>query len=474
MIGELGHLFYIEGITGASPGPFNIPIYSGGWTTGGEYWTSTAGPINMFGYPTAVQVWFEPFPGDYLLDLNDRLAIAWAVHDGDVGATVPGADLAGTWYFQVFGDSLSTNAPYWISGTMLIDSTGAVIGGTDINDAGGTGTLTGGSFTIDSAGQVAGTIMLSSGAIHSLPHGELDAGKTVLTMVHSYQNYRGLFVASKGGGTFSQADLAGTWYFQVYLDSLSTNEPNWVSGTMILDSTGAVTGGTKINSAGSTGTLTGGSFTIDSAGQVAGTITLSSGTIEIFPHGKLDAEKTILTMVNSQPNALGRGLFVAAKGGGAFTQADLAGTWYIQAIADYPSVNNPYWVSGTMLIDSTGAVIGGTAVNSFGETKSFTGGSLTIDSLGQFSGSFLFSDGVDGIVPHGKLDAGKTIFTMVASNPANRGLFVAAKGGMAGTCSGDIDSDGDVDGNDLAVLISNTSLINLTTFAQNFGENDCP
>ena len=104
------------------------------------------------------------------------------------------------------------------------------------------------------------------------------------------------------------------------------------------------------------------------------------------------------------------------KGGGTFTQADLAGTWYIQAIADSPSANNPYWVSGTMLIDSTGAVIGGTAINSFGETKSFTGGSFTIDSSGQFSGSFMLSDGQAGSVPHGKLDAGKTILTMVASD----------------------------------------------------------
>jgi uncharacterized membrane protein len=35
-------------------------------------------------------------------------------------------------------------------------------------------------------------------------------------------------------------------------------------------------------------------------------------------------------------------------------------------------------------------------------------------------------------------------------------------------------ADCDVDGSDLAVLIANTSLMDLTTFAENFGENDCP
>jgi hypothetical protein len=41
------------------------------------------------------------------------------------------------------------------------------------------------------------------------------------------------------------------------------------------------------------------------------------------------------------------------------------------------------------------------------------------------------------------------------------------------TCYGDMDRDGDVDGSDLAALIANTSLIDFTTFAQNFGKNAC-
>ena len=393
-----------------------------------------------------------------------------------ISPSIPGdfspADLAGTWYFQVFSDSPTTNAPYWGSGTMILDSTGAVTGGTAINDSGISKALTGGSFTIDSAGQVAGTITLSGGAIENLPHGKLDAGKTVLAMVNSDPNYRGLFVGLKGGGTFTQADLTGTWYIQAIADQPSANNPYWASGTMILDTTGAVIGGTAVNSFGETKSFTSGSLTIDSLGQFSGSYLLSDGMVGSIPHGKLDAGKTTLTMVES--DSANRGLFVGLKGGGTFTQADLTGTWYIQAIADQPSANNPYWASGTMILDTTGAVIGGTAVNSFGETKSFTSGSLTIDSLGQFSGSYLLSDGMVGSIPHGKLDAGKTTLTMVVANSANRGLFVAAKGGMAGRCSGDIDSDGDVDGSDLAALISNTSLIDLATFAENFGENDCP
>jgi hypothetical protein len=478
-LGEMGHLYHVEGIRGDAKGLFPISM-ADIWIPGeiGFFWSGTTGP-DYNGQPSAIAFSFSypNFPSNWggygLLWSKENIGLALAVHDGNISPSgVTEADLAGTWYFQVFSDSPSTNAPYWGSGTMILDSTGAVTGGTAINDSGITKTLTGGSFTIDSAGQVAGTITLSDGTSESLPHGKLDAGQTVLTMVNSDQNYRGLFVALKGGGTFTQVDLAGTWYFQNFSDSPSTNAPYWASGTMILDSTGAVTGGTAISDSGITKALTGGSFTIDSAGQVAGTFTVSGGFIESLPHGKLDAGKTVLAMVSSDPNY--RGLFVALKGGGTFTQADLAGTWYIQAIADQPLANNPYWASGTMILDSTGAVTGGTAVNSFGETKSFTSGLLTIDSLGQFSGSYLLSDGMVGSIPHGKLDAEKSILTMVVSNLDNRGLFVAAKSGMAGTCSGDINSDGDVDGSDLAALIANTSLIDLTTFAENFGENDCP
>jgi hypothetical protein len=383
-------------------------------------------------------------------------------------------DLAGTWYFQVFGDRPSTNAPYWGSGTMILDSTGAVTGGTAVNDSGGTQALNGGSFVIDSAGQAAGTVTFLSGGIESLPYGTLDAGRTILTMVNTDSYYRGLFMALKGGGTFTQQDLAGTWYYEVYFDNPTTNAPMWGYGTMVVDAGGTVTGGTATNSDGYTDTLVGGSLAIDSAGLVSGTMLQANGIVQSLPHGKLDKGKNFLAMVNSSTSVL-RGLFVAARGGGTFTQVDLAGTWHIQAFGDNKLTNAPYWGSGTMVLDSTGTVTGGTAINDSGVTKTLNGGSFTIDSAGQVAGTLTLSDGTVESFPHGKLNAGKTLLTMVntESPQNNRGLFVAAKGGMAGTCSGDFASDGDVDGSDLAVFITNTSMMDLATFARNFGKSMC-
>jgi hypothetical protein len=42
------------------------------------------------------------------------------------------------------------------------------------------------------------------------------------------------------------------------------------------------------------------------------------------------------------------------------------------------------------------------------------------------------------------------------------------------TCQGDFDADLVVDGKDVALLIANTGLLNITTFAQNFGKTVCP
>ena len=42
------------------------------------------------------------------------------------------------------------------------------------------------------------------------------------------------------------------------------------------------------------------------------------------------------------------------------------------------------------------------------------------------------------------------------------------------TCPGDFDNDYDLDGKDLAELVANPDLLNLSIFAAEFGRTDCP
>lgn len=55
----------------------------------------------------------------------------------------------------------------------------------------------------------------------------------------------------------------------------------------------------------------------------------------------------------------------------------------------------------------------------------------------------------------------------------NLGTIVLTQSQGLCTCSGDFASDGDVDGSDLAALIANQTLLDITTFAKNFGKNSC-
>ena len=75
---EMGHLFHVDGISTSQPGPFNyvLPNFS--------YWSGTA--IDDF-YP--MNAWLFDFStgGQVVLPMQTD-GYAWAVHDGDIAASV--------------------------------------------------------------------------------------------------------------------------------------------------------------------------------------------------------------------------------------------------------------------------------------------------------------------------------------------------------------------------------------------------
>ena len=54
------------------------------------------------------------------------------------------------------------------------------------------------------------------------------------------------------------------------------------------------------------------------------------------------------------------------------------------------------------------------------------------------------------------------------------GFWYTVKAIFASECEGDFEPDGDVDGADLAELVANPALLDLSTFAAEFGRTDCP
>ena len=74
---EMGHLFYVEGISEASPGPFsNVQSIS--------YWSGTEDASN----PAIAWGFFFNDGGQLQNSTSTPLYFAWAVHDGNI-STVP-------------------------------------------------------------------------------------------------------------------------------------------------------------------------------------------------------------------------------------------------------------------------------------------------------------------------------------------------------------------------------------------------
>ena len=109
--------------------------------------------------------------------------------------------------------------------------------------------------------------------------------------------------SSSGGGdnpAFTTADLGGTWYFN---GVRSAGSEGTNSGTIVIDSSGNVTGGSFTRNPGVAKTITGGSLAISAAGVVSGTIIDSSPITSTIRGGKMDASKTVLSFVDDSTNS---------------------------------------------------------------------------------------------------------------------------------------------------------------------------
>ncbi len=350
------------------------------------------------------------------------------------------ADLAGTWYLSVISDRTTGNDPGWTSLTLNVNDSGQVTSGSGVDSSGSPVTITGGSLTINSfSGVISGTLTNPSTTV-TIVHGKLDGNKTFFeAVVSDSDNYRSLVVGIKAGGSFDSTDADGTWYVHVYSDNTSENFPNWTWLTLDV-SGGVVTGGSGQDASGLLLTVIGDSFSVNpDDGTGSGTISVSTGpespavTVTIS-HMKLDSGKKFLAAVGSDTTG-SRSLIVASKAGGNFATADLEGTWYLSGLSDEFTGNDPGWFWVRFNVDASGQITGGSIVNSYGDNTGITGGSLTIDGAGVFSGSVTASDDSGTFIIHGKLDAGKTALAAVGLSYYGRWLAVGSSGPLAPTDS---------------------------------------
>jgi len=327
------------------------------------------------------------------------------------------SDLAGTWYFYAANGASAGIPPAGsiaagnLRGTLILDSLGQVVpGGTYTRSNNQSAAITGGLIGMDSSGVLNGSFTTNLGVNFYLGSGNMDSTKNIVSFVAStnYGEYD-LVTAVRAAGGFSSLDLAANWYVfgaggdygQITVNDLG----NGVRATIVPGGGGFITidGNGMLNS-----TLSGTSY-----------VNAASGTDLYLTSGKINLAKDMMFFVAST-STLTYDLVTAIRAGGAFTSADFSGTWSISGAGT--SGTNKATLNGTVILDATGKVTGGsyTRTDSTGKTSfALTSGTVKIDNagvLGGSAGNLSFASG--------KMNAAKGMMSLVGSTAGGEKDFL--------------------------------------------------
>ena len=269
-------------------------------------------------------------------------------------------DISGTW----------TITSYFGSGTVSLDASGLITGGSVLDSEGITITFAGGSAQVAADGSVSVTVETDDAQEPTNYFtGAINASGNVVVMTDTGRPVASddeeLVTMVKHTGIFSNADLNGSWGFQ---------DP-YLTGSMTFNGKGQITGGDFVDSDGGQGHITGGTYTLAADGTLTGTATVT-GTVDPGPQqvaGVLNASKDILVIRNpssAYPDDMN--MLVLTRHSGTFSLADITGAWWV--VSD--------GVNGTIISNGHGQITGGSVLNPDGTTSEITGGTYTVSSDG--------------------------------------------------------------------------------------------
>ncbi len=258
-----------------------------------------------------------------------------------------------------------------------------------------------GSVQVTNDGAVTGTI--AGGATvrgRILPGG--DAMVLVVTSKPSVPATYSIALLTKFvPGVVNQGDLTGTWLLHSllipdFLDGQPAGPAEWAAGEITFSAAGDITGGTLRGSNGQEVTALSGNFTfVPNLNQVlTGALVigppLPAATDISFLTGFMSADKNLVfgTTSRTMPTGDEFSAFVLQKKSAPaapFTQADAAGRWELvslQARENRGDIGE--WLAGTLTVDGTGEITGGTLTGPGGEIDEIIvpGGTLTVDAEG--------------------------------------------------------------------------------------------
>jgi hypothetical protein len=196
----------------------------------------------------------------------------------------------------------------------------------------------------------------------NIMYGGMDSGKTVFVITSTDASGSTEMNIGTKKGTYSNGDLLNTTWNGNLLNSMaSSGTPGWKRCAITINSSG-VTSGTCTDSAGN----------IESIGSASVTFSTSTGelTMEANPtwHCHLDSGKTVIACTETNNENTAGYLSILTKKGSSYSDANLLGVWYINAIESL----GPYWGKGTIDIKSD-YTFTLSSINSSGELETVSG-----------------------------------------------------------------------------------------------------
>ena len=233
------------------------------------------------------------------------------------GGTFTTGDLEGVWnYHGLISGDPPDERPGWFYSSMTIDSDGNTTSTPIIDSEGNKDYIpTGGSLSITEDGLVT---LSGAPAIYGVMNQGKDMTVTVATMapgdIRGVRGYN-LMVGLKTGGTFTESDLQGTWYWHGLASGDDTAWQGWFHTTTVVDSSGNLNfvPGSYLNSSGETDITQSGTMSITSDGIV---------TIPGKPdaHGRMSIDKDMIVMTMDDGGG-GYDLIIIVKAGAPDIQA---------------------------------------------------------------------------------------------------------------------------------------------------------
>ena len=322
--------------------------------------------------------------------------------DGPLTATsadfsVTAVGLAGNWQL---GGALS-------NGTFATDGRGGVISGSVQNNGGALLTLTGGNYAVNSQGVITMTCEDASDWAYTWT-GSVNAAHDVVTFAQTpLQDITNQAVMVLNSGSFSNADLSGSWAFDA---------ADGIYGSLTFDGKGDITGGNWVSQPNATsgGFLKGSNYTVSAGGMVTVTLYIpdkssASGHDTVVWNGALNASKDLFAGDAAVSSDLEKPTLVTmTKHTGTFALSDMYGTWNITADE----------MTGSLAFNGAGKITGGSFSNSGGEASVLSGSTYTVSSAGLVTANLLISSssGTQTAKLTGALDSTMDALTMDTLN----------------------------------------------------------